>query len=233
MYNTAAAVRMQALLDRWEATADPRAIFLDCYLLMTRAMLAALDRAEFRDPVWVGGLLEHFAGYYFVAVEVYDANPAAAPQVWRLAHDMARDPDAQTLQKLMVGVSAHINYDLVLALSDLLAPDWATLSADQRAARYADHCHINAVIARTIDAVQDRVLEPAVPGLGTLDALLGPLDELLISRLITGWRQTVWQHATQLLETPDPTARAAIVAQVEADALAIGRIICRPDVHQA
>ncbi len=64
--------RMQALIARWEEQADPRSVFLSCYLLMTRNMLSAIDRGEFTDPAWADRLLHRFADYYFVALDAYE-----------------------------------------------------------------------------------------------------------------------------------------------------------------
>jgi hypothetical protein len=97
--------------------------------------------------------------------------------------------------------------------------------ASQRAARYADHCHVNAVIGRTIDAVQDQVLEPMMPVMALLDTVLGPVDEMLISHLITKWRETVWHHATRLLETKEPSARARLICEIEQAALRLGNVL--------
>src|SRR4030065_45099 len=104
---------MQTRIRQWEEASDQRAIFLTCYLMMTRNMLSAISQHEFNDAAWVDQLLHRFAEYYFVALEAYEQDPAAAPSVWRLAHNTTQDPSALALQNLLLGVNAHINYDLV------------------------------------------------------------------------------------------------------------------------
>lgn len=217
--------KMQELIQRWEAAADQRLIFLSCYRMMTSNMLEAIERDEFIDSLWVEHLLHRFAAYYFMALEAYEIDAPAAPPVWKLAFDAAVHPGTMVLQNLMLGVNAHINYDLVLALNDLLKPEWALLSEDQRKQRYTDHCRVNEVIGRTIDAVQDQVLEPGRPLLDIIDKLLGPLDEAMISGLISHWRDSVWKHATRLAETGDPGEQADLIRQVEHDALKMGNLI--------
>jgi hypothetical protein len=216
---------MQSLIHHWEQTSDQRVIFLRCYLMMTTNMRTAIQHGEFHDPDWVSRLLENFAGYYFVALQAYDHDPASAPPVWQQAHQAAADGDVLALQNLLLGVNAHINYDLVFSLVDLLGPEWARLSPDQRIARYADHCHVNEVIGRTIDAVQDQVIEPAMPALDLFDRLLGPLDERLISALLVRWRENVWQYAVRLLEATGPQDHARLLDEVEQDALKMGGVI--------
>lgn len=206
--------RMQNLVDQWKDAGDGRAVFLHCYLLMTQNMLSAIDDRQFNDSVWTHLLLRHFADYYFAALESYEQR-GRVPRVWQVAYDAARRPDTHVVQNLMLGVNAHINYDLVLTLVDILAPEWEALSEEGRAQRYADHCTVNAVIGRTIDSVQDGVLEPLSPSLEVVDWLLGPFDEWLTSRLIAHWRDKVWQDAVTLLEMTVPAARAQQHQQIE------------------
>lgn len=218
---------MQSRIREWKATSDDKALFLNCYMMMTSNVLAAIQQQEFDDPVWVNRLLYHFADYYFAALEAYEHDPASAPAVWQRAHDVTRNSETAALQKLLLGVNAHINYDLVFTLVDLLRPEWRNLSEPQRAARYADHCHVNDVIGRTIDAVQDQVLEPAIPVMDYIDKLLGPIDEMLISRLITQWRETVWLNAMSLLSTDDAQEQTQLIRKVEEQALKTAEFICR------
>lgn len=207
--------RMAVLIQGWEADADRRAIFLNCYLLMTRNMLTAVDAGAFHDGRWVNALLHRFADYYFDALSVYDVDRERAPAVWKQTHDLAGRDEIQVVQHLLLGVNAHINYDLVLTLVEMLEPEWERLTPRQRAARYADHCRVNDIIGATIDAVQDDVIEPAAPQMDVVDKLLGPLDEWLISRLVTRWRQEVWEHAAAMLARP-AQRREEMRATVEA-----------------
>ena len=205
--------------------ADARAVFLGCYQLMTSSTLGAVSRSEFHDSAWVNRLLHRFADYYFVALDAHTRDPATAPSVWQAAFAAAADPRVQPLQHLLLGVNAHINYDLVLTLVEVLRPEWAGLSEAQRADRYADHCRINLVIARTIDSVQDQVLTPAMPGLDLVDALLGRLDERLASGLITRWREMVWTNTCRLLDARDGDQVQRVLMEVEDEALRLGRVI--------
>lgn len=217
--------RMQSLIQQWEERSDHRAEFLRCYLMMTHNVLTAIQHEEFSDSAWVNRLLERFANYYFVALEDYEQSPASAPAVWQLAHGAAHDPDCSVFQILLLGINAHINYDLVLALVDLLRPEWANLTEEQRATRYADHCHVNNVIGRTVDAVQNQLIDPVMPILNLFDHLLGPIDEIMVSHLIAHWRETVWHNANRLLATDQGSEQAQMIEQFEKETLKTGGII--------
>lgn len=220
-----ALAEMRDLLQKWDATADDKALFLRCYQMMTGNVLEAIRRGEFDDPAWVDGLLHRFADYYFVALKQYQQDPDSAPKVWEVAHAATDDDRLMALQKLLLGVNAHINYDLVLTLGDVLRDEWSHHSEDQRESRYTDHCRINDIIGRTVDAVQDAVIEPAMPALAVFDTLLGPLDELIILRLIAHWREKVWRNTAALLALDDAEDVARFILQIEEDALATGRLI--------
>ena len=211
--------RMQDLIFQWQEASDQREIFLSCYHLMTGNTLQAIDEGEFNDNQWVEELLGRFAGYYFDALDQYQRDDATTPAVWVLAFDAARDPDIQVLQNLIMGVNAHINYDLVLTLVDMLDPEWERLSEIERNLRYADHRHVNDIIGRTVDTVQDTVIEPRSPAMDIVDKVLGPIDEWVASRMIAHWRDEVWDRAVNMLETADPDERENLRLQTETTAL--------------
>jgi hypothetical protein len=243
-----AAARMQALIEQWQAgegdgtqqrPEDRRVIFLRCYLLMTNNMLAAIERQEFHDSDWVGRLLHRFAGYYFTALEAYEASARAQasgevqpgadspapPPVWQLAFQAAHRPGTLALQHLLLGVNAHINYDLILALVDILEPEWDSLTEEQRNLRYQDHCRVNRVIGETVDAVQDEVLDPEMPVMEIIDRIMGRVDEAMISHLLAHWRDVVWHHANRLLEIQEADERQKLVKHYEKEVIELGELI--------
>jgi hypothetical protein len=219
--------RMTTLVEQWEAAQDRRAIFLGCYRLMTRNMLDAIEAGLFHDGLWVSNLLHGFSDYYFHALALYEQASQATPHVWKLAHDATRDAEVSTMQHLLLGVNAHINFDLVFALYDQLAPEWNDLSAEQRAQRHADHELVNRIIGETVDAVQDQVIDRHAPWFKVIDILLGPTDEWLTSHLISHWREEVWEQTVRYLELATPEERAALRQHVEQQAVRFGTDMLR------
>ena len=214
---------MQTHPHQWQQTADRRAIFLNCYLLMTQNMLTAVHQQQFQDNPWVHTLTHRFADYYFTALAAFESQQPTTPQVWQLTFTAACDAQTYTLQNLFLGVNAHINYDLVLTVVELLEAEWAALSPAERTQRYQDFIQVNEIIGRTVDAVQDTVVEAYTPRLDLLDRLMGPVDEWLVSKMIGQWREEVWQTAVALLN--NPTEKERIYRQMEARSLKIARIL--------
>lgn len=219
--------RMRNQVRIWEGQGDHRSIFLSCYALMTENMLSALDQGRFEDVEWVDRLLHRFAGYYFDALSCYERGKDPVPPVWHQVHESSTRRPLHVLQHLLLGMNAHINFDLVLTLDELLEQDWCALGSSDRARRHADHLLVNDVIAETIDEVQDRVVERYDPRLDWLDRLLGRLDERLLSAVVTHWRDDVWKEAVGLIECSDRGDRTSRITSLERDVLDRGRLILR------
>jgi hypothetical protein len=218
--------KMDALAKDWESRRDNRGIFLRCYCMMTRNMVTALDEKRFMDEDWVRHMLHRFADYYFDALACFDCGEEV-PNAWRYVHDAATQDDLHVLQHLFLGVNAHINYDLVLTLYEILQPEWDKLSESDREKRYQDHLLVNTIIEETIDQVQDEVVEKHAPKMDLVDKLLGRLDEKLIAGLIRKWRKSVWTHTLLLLQSQGEQEVQARIQEVEVGVLKTARWIVR------
>ncbi len=205
--------RMETQIAAWQQQNDSRAVFLACYLRMTQNMLAGAAAGRFHDPAWVAQFVNDFAGYYFAALEAYETDQPGVPPIWREAHQLAAEPTTPVVKNLMLGVNAHINYDLVLVLDDLLRPTWRHLAAPERHARYEDYCTVNTIIAETIDCVQNEVVQPYARLMQLVDVSCGPLDEWLTARLLRAWRADVWDQAINLVIAPDNLTRMELRQQ--------------------
>lgn len=211
---------MDQCIRNWETSADEKTLFLSCYRLMTENMLQALERGEFQNKSWTDHLLHHFAGYYFQALDIYEKQAPGLPAVWRYAFDAANQTNQAPIQKLLLGINAHINYDLVLTLHDLLREERSIpLNQFEKSPFYADYCYVNEIIGRTIDSVQDQILEPAQPSMRLVDDLMGRVDEWLLGHLITHWRDQVWKNTKLLLAASPGTEKDQVVQAVETRAL--------------
>ncbi|MDS0260852.1 DUF5995 family protein [Haloarcula sp. S1CR25-12] len=181
-----------ALLRAFETREDRRAVFLGIYARMTDAVGRRVQRRAFTDPDWVADYLVAFANRYRVAVrdfETGDTDALADP--WWLAFEAADGGDSLVLQDAMLGVNAHINYDLALALDDV------GVGAD-RPSKYADHCAVIDVIAELVDEAQDGLADRDADGLAALDSSLGRFDEWLTVVTIDECRDSAWRTAVAM-----------------------------------
>ena len=217
--------RLADLALQWGDAGDRRAVFAECYLVMTRRVEEAILAERFHDGVWVGRLLDRFAAYYFDAVDSHGGlqTVRVCPAVWREALDACADPVCHPLQALMLGINAHINHDLALALVDVL-DDWPTLDEEARQRRREDHELVNAVIDDTTDEVQRDVVGKWSPAAVGIDLLLGRLDEWAFGELAESWRSRVWADAMDLVVL-DPTERARAEAVIGERASSVATLI--------
>jgi hypothetical protein len=214
--------RLRTMATAWDARNDRRAIFADAYGRMTAAMLDAIDGDEFADGGWVARLLDRFADYYFLAADAWEAGEGC-PDVWCDVFETTSKDELNALQALFLGINAHINHDLVYALADVL-DDWESLDQSRRLLRRRDHAGVNLVIARTVDVVQEEVVESRSPIFGLLDTAFGQIDEWVFSRLIAEWRSHVWDDAQRLLASPR-SERPSIDADVCTRTRRIARMV--------
>ncbi|HSF98238.1 MAG TPA: DUF5995 family protein [Ornithinibacter sp.] len=223
--------RLESLTQLWSATGDRRAVFSECYLVMTRRVHDRVRDGSFHDGPWVTRLLDRFADYYFDAVDAHGgieatvtAVPArGCPEVWRGALDACSDPDCHPLQALMLGINAHINHDLALALVDVL-DGWDTLEDARRRERQEDHELVNTIIDETTDEVQREVVAQWSPLSSALDLLLGPLDEWAFGTLARSWRSQVWGDAMDLVRLA-PEERSTAAERIGARASGVATVI--------
>lgn len=207
-------VKMVTIAKGFEVNNDNRSIFLTCYSMMTENMLKSIEQNKFHDNVWVDKLLHRFADYYFDALGCFDCQKAT-PLVWQEVHKAAEIKKLHVIQHLLLGVNAHINYDLVLTLYDLLSPEWNDLSKELQKMRYQDHCLVNSIIGTTIDRVQDELIEKYAPSMNLIDTIMGRLDEFLLLKLISEWRDSVWDHTQKLLKLTHQSERDDYIIEVE------------------
>lgn len=222
MTRSTAEQRLAALATRWSAADDLRAVFADCYRLMTVRLSEGVREGRFEDGAWVARLRDRFAEYYFDALDAYD-GAAPCPATWRAALDACARPGCHPLEALLLGINAHINGDLALALVDVL-DDWDVLEPRQRAGRRRDHDRVNAVIRATTDEVQRDVLARWSAGSVRLDGLLGRLDEWVFGEVVERWRTRVWLDAMALLALP-AADRPAEAARIDVRARRLAALI--------
>lgn len=221
--------RMRERLDTLPPGLEHRRVFLNTYMRTTVAVGKAVQAARFEDPAWVEEWDVVFADLY---LEAHDADlagpPRRASRPWRLA--FGAPPDLPPLRHVLLGINAHVNYDLPQALLGVITvEDFGDPKLLDR--RRRDHENIDGVLASRV-AAEDNELP-----VGTLiDRLLTPLNRLASKRFLREARQKVW-HNTHELHTArvaGPDVYRVRLAELEllssakiADLLAPGQVLLR------
>jgi Family of unknown function (DUF5995) len=186
--------RMSAALDDLTVEGDPGRFFLGTYLRITQAIGAALDAGRFDDPGWVAAWDVDFGELYLDALTAYRRDPATAPEPWRLA--FGADPGLPPEAHVLLGVNAHINYDLPQSMVRVIPPaDMA--DPDVVARRHRDHEAIDGLLAAQV-ALEDRALQEAGGHRTLLDRLAAPVNRLAVRVFLAESRRKVWANTLQL-----------------------------------
>ena len=173
----------------YRALKDRRAIFLTLYGVVSSEMRARVRRGAFEDNAWVERYTVAFANLYREALESYEAGRLdSVPKAWRLCFDAAASGTGLVLQDMLLGVNAHVNHDLPLALSSIsIEPDHAL--------RYRDHAAVNGVLAAVTERATERLAALYAPGLPALDDCAGPVDEIVSAFSLEVARESAWEGA--------------------------------------
>jgi hypothetical protein len=219
--------RMQSRLDALPPSMAGRRVFLSTYQRTTAAVGKAIAGGHFEDPAWVERWDVVFAGLYLRA---HDADLAGTrvPRPWRLAFDAPADlPD---LRQVLLGINAHINYDLPQALLGVISiEDFDDPAVMAR--RRQDHERIDAVLASRVSA-EDNELQPG----SLVDRILTPVNRLGTKRFLAEARRKVWLNTVELnaARVAGEEVYRARLAELEllaaakiADLLAPGQVLLR------
>jgi hypothetical protein len=220
---------MKARLDGLTLEQEYLREFLGTYQRTTLAVGKAVDDGYFEDPAWVERWDVAFAKLYLDALDAY-LSGGTPSRPWRLAFDAP--PDLPALRHVLLGVNAHVNYDLPQALLAVIS-DADFIDSSVMASRRRDHERLDSILAGRV-AAEDAEL--AVHGRSLTDRVLQPLNRLASKRFLREARTKVWHNTVELQATrlAGPTAYDARLAELEvlsaariADLLAPGQVLLR------
>ncbi len=201
---------------------DRRAIFTTAYLVITGAINQRIKDDWFIDNQWVGQYAVCFANLYRQALLAYESGDLTLPKAWRFSFDTSVQNKGLLLQDLLLGVNAHINYDLALALHEVgIDP--------QRQQRYRDHTAVNQVLQAATDRLQAQVCDLYAPVLRLLDFAAGRWDEVLASFSVTKARENAWLTAVSLANARDSLERDGLRGGLNDRAAVMARLILSPN----
>jgi hypothetical protein len=222
---------MQQRLEQLPARLSHHRVFLSTYQRTTSAVADAVEKGSFEDPGWVEVWDVAFANLYLTALDAELDGGDRASRPWRLA--FAAPPDLPPLRHVLLGINAHINYDLPQALLTVIsAGDFSDRLLLER--RRRDSERIDAVLSSRVAAEDDELTEAG--GATMVDRLLMPLNRLGSKRFLREARQKVWHNTLELnsARAEGPQEYAVRLAELEvlssakiADLLKPGQVLLR------
>jgi hypothetical protein len=207
--------RMTVLAAELRRDGDRRLAFHSTYLRTTKAVAAALRAGAFEDTDWVDRWDVAFAQFYLDALDA-SRRRDPVPEPWAVAFAAAAaQPDLPPVRLVLLGMNAHINYDLPQALLAVIS-DAEFADPAVRARREADHRRIDDVLTVQVGA-EDAELQQLHPATTWQDRALQPVNRMATRRFLRESRAKVWANALDLSKArkAGPEAYDTRLAQLE------------------
>jgi hypothetical protein len=222
---------MQSRLDDVPPEQQALHEFLDTYLRTTVSVATAIEAGVFDDGEWVERWDLAFAGLYLTALDSYLHGRGRLARPWRLAFEAA--PNLPPLLNVLLGINAHINYDLPQALLAVIT-DAEFSDPSLLARRRRDHERIDAILSGRVAAEDSEISARSARTL--LDRALRPVNRWASRRFLREARQKVWLNTLELSRArlAGESAYGTRIAELEllsaakiADLLVPGQVLLR------
>jgi hypothetical protein len=206
-------VQLSRVIDRRRGS--PLVFFPAVYRATTARVKAGIDNGIFVDGARMERFVTAFANRYLAALD--PAGGSGRPRSWQVAFEAGVRPHTMILQHVLVGMNAHINYDLPLVVIE-------AANGDKIANVKPDFDAINDILKALLDPVQ-KVIDTFSPLLHILDEVGGRRDEELVTFSIRTARTEAWHEATRLADESAEQRERSRVSLDRKVALLASRII--------
>jgi hypothetical protein len=212
---------LRCLEEHLIAAADRRAIFASVYTLTTLRMAESIDANEYTNTDWMKSYQTEFANHYRKALNAYALQQRSqVPNAWLKAFDAASSGQTLIIQDALLGMNAHINYDLAFAIEKVgISPNTTS--------RYLDHTRVNDVLSEVGDEIVAALGSLYAANYAAVDAAFGPADELFLAAGMATARQAAWNNAV-LLKSSQFWNRWVVVGAIDLAAVTNANLVLAP-----
>jgi hypothetical protein len=212
--------RLEEIIAWAQQTKSRLGYFAALYRKMTLQVRAGITAGSFDDSERMAHIGVVFANRYFLAVDHY-RNGHRPTNAWLLSFAAAQRWWPIVLQHLLLGMNAHINLDLGIAIA-------RSVPHTSLAQVQGDYNKINEILATLIDQVQAELTE-IWPFYECLDWVTGRHDEVIINFSLRKARDQAWRVAERLASLPEAEQEREIVA-LDAAVEIIGHFVLHPGI---
>jgi Family of unknown function (DUF5995) len=178
------------------------------YLRVTQQVDCSPPPGGWKDSAWLTRLDVVFAQFYLAAILNWLNNPGNVPSSWKALFEARFRPGIERIQFALVGMNAHINHDLALAL--LQTDTELNLIPGKTSGEHADFEHVNGIL----ETVLPQALEFLATGiLGDLAQDTGKVGRLLAIWNVRAARDLAWDFADHLRSLTGIERSSALAAQ--------------------
>lgn len=210
--------RLDRILDEARRRGDRSGYFAALYRNVTRRVQAGIESGRFEDPDRMERFDVLFARRYLKAFDRHQSG-VPVPECWSVSFEADDEASHLILQHLVLGMNAHINFDLPAAALEVNGPDG--LPALKR-----DFFEITSLLTEMLNQVQDAIGDVS-PWIWVLDRIGETTDEELFGFALATARDHAW-HSAQTLAALPPDRRSRHRQQSDETVAKIGRGVLRP-----
>jgi hypothetical protein len=219
---------LETVAGRLREKGDPRAVFPDVYAVITRRVKEAIEGRgpAFLEPQWISRLAGLFCEYYLAALGASLDGRRTAADAWDVAFHSARG--TATSMNALLGINAHINYDLAQGLYDNIVQHGAVKDARLLSRYHHDHDLVNEILASAMPEIfQILVARYKCPLAAVATVSKGVQETISRAVLFTlrQWRDRVWCDLEELLAASSPLAHRAVLARMNRRAALVARAL--------
>ena len=205
---------MQRRADPLVQSCSDQALFALTYLRVTQAYAwSARQPGYYADPGWTNHAVAVFAKYYLGAFDTWSANPnsSAVPRAWKIAFNAARDGRVSAAGNFFLGLNAHINHDLALAMAaaGLSGPDGRSEKANYDKINFLLNSVTLPLVAELTQRLDQSMDDTSLPL---------SLDATAVGEVMWTWREQAWRNA-ELLADSTTLTKPLVTATIDANSI--------------
>lgn len=222
---------LELVTARLQERGDARAVFPDVYAVITRRVKATIEGSRgpgFLEPQWISNLAGLFCQYYLRALS---ASLAAAPQAsaaWTIAFQSGDGGEGAPSLDALLGINAHINFDLAQGLYDNIVAHRAVKNPRLLGRYQHDHDLVNSILASAMPeilSILTRRYRCPLSSMATRTRSLEDAASRVVMFALRRWRDRVWGDLLEMLEAREPQGRAAVHSRMDRSSARIARVI--------
>jgi uncharacterized protein DUF5995 len=209
---------------------DARAAFPDIYAVITQRVAVEVARGDgpFQEPAWISRLAGRFCRRYLETLRWATSGAAQDTVAWASAYDSVGAEGMPPVQHALLGLSAHINYDLAIGIHATIVEHGHENDRAMIARYKHDHDYVNELLDASIPEAFDRLIKRHHCATTLWLDRAGRLTRWCTMELLTRWRAQVWDEVEALLAARTEAQRARVLRRIGARAARIGATLRRP-----
>ncbi|OGB68623.1 MAG: hypothetical protein A2Y94_02020, partial [Caldithrix sp. RBG_13_44_9] len=222
--------KMDLFIRSFAETGDPRERFLLMYRTFKNELRSNIRQGRFLDTRWSEAICYRMAETYFEAVEKFQRADGTCPDCWNRSFTLSLNHQTNLIQDALLGMNAHINYDLSIATYDTLQrfhdlEETAPARGIDRSLnhrlkqRYYDYLLINQIAWESIPLIQDVLTRRFTTLLGILNRFSFRVSKYFMEKIIMEYRDRSWGHVLLMATVSHPVEMVRLLQFMDIQAV--------------